>query len=70
MRGPSTFLHSWPEDFETVMRALDERAQAGKRTIVTADESVAKTFIRYNRPVPVFFASALVADFSMESLDR
>lgn len=70
LRGPSSFLHSWPEDFETVMRALNERAKAGKRSIVTADESVAKTFMRYNRPVPVFFANAMVADFSMESLDR
>lgn len=70
LRGPSSFLHSWPEDFETVMRALNERAKAGKRSIVTADESVAKTFMRYNRPVPVFFANAMVADFSMESSDR
>ena len=52
------------------MRALNERAKAGIRSIVTADESVAKTFMRYNRPVPVFFANAMVADFSMESLDR
>lgn len=70
LRGPSSFMHGWPEDFETVMQALNERANAGKRTIVTDGETVAESFARYNRPVPDIFANALIAEFSLGAIEH
>lgn len=70
LRGPSSFTHGWPEDFETVMQALNERANAGKRTIVTDGETVAESFARYNRPVPDIFANALIAEFSLGAIEN